>query len=81
MDSGKHQTIPLVMGWFYIRVKKVSELEESRGEMGDCVNIHDNISSALDIESPVPPHFSISEHQLNIFSYLQCFLKTQYTAN
>ena len=35
--------------------KKVGELEKSRGEMGDCVNIDDNISSALDIKSPVPP--------------------------
>ena len=55
MDSGKHQAIPLVMRWFCSRVKKVSELEKSRGEMGDCVNIHDNISSALDIKNPVPP--------------------------
>jgi len=45
----------MVMRWFCIRVKKVSELGKSRSEIGDCVNIHDNISSALDIESPVPP--------------------------
>ena len=55
MDSGKYQTIPLVTGWFFIQVKKVGELEKSRGEIGDCVNIHDNISPALDIKSPVPP--------------------------
>ena len=55
MDSGKYHTIPLVTGWFFIQVKKVGELEKSRGEIGDCVNIHDNISPALDIKSPVPP--------------------------
>ena len=57
---------------------------KNRGEMGDCVNIHDNISSALDIKSLVPStpwHFSTSEHQLNIFLYLQYFLKIQYTTN